>query len=56
MFNAIVEILIEVACVLYIVSRWVEAKNKRDSAWSLRPAAGVIINEKKPAIFWYLFK
>ena len=56
MFNVVVEILIAVACVLYISNRWTEAKNKRDSEWSLRPAAGVIINERKPAIFWYLFK
>jgi len=41
---------------LYLVSRWNEAKLKRDVWESTRPAAGFIKNAKKSSAFPYLFK
>ncbi|MBI3376594.1 MAG: hypothetical protein HY017_33170 [Betaproteobacteria bacterium] len=44
------------AATLYMVRRWNEAKEKRDVDFILRPGAGIIMNEKKPSAFPYLFK
>ena len=56
MLVTIVNILIIIALVLYLVKKWNEAKQKRDFAWATRIGAGISMNEKKPAIFPYLFK
>ena len=44
------------AAILIIVSKWNEAKIKRDVAWITRTGAGIVVGEKKPSPILYLFK
>jgi hypothetical protein len=56
MLVTILNILAIIVLVLYITKRWSEAKWKRNMHDSLRGGTGVNSNEKKSAIFPFLFK
>ena len=49
-------LVVVIAALLYINSKWQDAKLKRDVAFITKPGAGVIMNEKKPSALPYLFK
>ena len=56
MLVTIVNILVIIVLVLYITKKWSEAKWKRNVHDSLRGGTGINNNEKKSAIFPFLFK
>ena len=56
MLVTIVNILAIIVLVLYLTKRWGEAKWKRNLHDSLRGGTGINSNEKKSAIFPFLFK